>query len=92
MSITAIAELVHLLGDHIGALPHPGEHPNIFKHGTLTQSVARASHDRCKRGHERLPTSRVWRKNVMHPHGGLVRTGVHVVSHVADSSERLRVR
>jgi hypothetical protein len=34
----------------------------------------------------------VWRKNVMHPHGGLVRTGVHVVSHVADSSERLRVR
>ena len=71
----AIGEVVHLLGDHVGGLAHPQEHPQVLQQrrddlavagplGRARRSDRRASRRRAESGHStsRMPV-RVWKRS-----------------------------
>ena len=60
-----VRELVHLLADYVGALPHPGEDADVLEHGPDDQPVAGPFDSRGEPGHERLPPRRAGRQHVV---------------------------
>ena len=65
-----VVEVVHLLGDDVGALTDPLEHADVLEHRRLDQPVAEPVGDARERGEQRLPARRLRRQHVLGALGG----------------------
>ena len=75
-----VLEVVHLLGDDVGALADPLEHADVLEHRRLDQPVAVAARELGERGEQRLPAGRLGRQDVLR---ALRRTEVGSLGHRA---------
>ena len=73
-----VLEVVHLLGDDVGALADALEHADVLEHRRLDQPVAEPPGEARERGQQRLPASRLGRQHVLGALGG---TEVRTVGH-----------
>ena len=65
-----VLELVHLLGDDVGALADPLEHLDVLEHRRLDQAVAVGVRDPGEGGQQGLPPRRLGRQHVLGALGG----------------------
>ena len=75
-----VLEVVHLLGDDVGALADPLEHADVLEHRRLDQPVAVPAGELGEGGEQRLPAGRLGRQEVLR---ALRRTEVGSLSHRA---------
>ena len=73
-----VLEVVHLLGDDVGALADALEHADVLEHRRLDQPVPEAPREPGERGQQRLPAGRLRGQHVLRALGG---TEVRTLGH-----------